>query len=93
VYRIFSSQDDEIENAHILRRRLDNLLFLEEARGTGHDAHPVTQLKVCREELAGAAKSLATKEINTAWSRPQVLASGHLPSLGLCSLPHRILSG
>lgn len=69
IYRVFSIQDEEAENAQITQERLDNRLKTEEARGAANDPKRATYLSLCREELGAVPEDLKNKQFDLAWGR------------------------
>jgi hypothetical protein len=69
LYRLFSIDDEEAENAQITQTLLSNRLKIEEEQGAADNAQRATHLKLCREELEAAGQDLQAQRFDLAWSR------------------------
>jgi hypothetical protein len=69
IYRVFSIQDEEAENAQITRNSLENRLTIEETRDPGIDTPREIYLKVCRKELMATTADLENQQFDLAWGR------------------------
>lgn len=67
LYRIFSFQDEEVENAKITQQILENRLKIEEERKVENEPNRAIYLKRCREELEAVPKAIEDKQFDLAW--------------------------
>lgn len=67
LYRVFSIQDEELENAKMTQQMMDSRLRIEEARKVDNEPNRSIYLKLCREELEAVPKTLENKQFDLAW--------------------------